>query len=140
MKLKKISKGADLNDMYHTCRWCHYYQNGKCYNHVAEQDSLSIYQVSESGKLSEVIEETLESVKRTPFKELEYMLQDWGVSQKRIKEFGEKFNKCFDEYKLDLKEWLDEKVSECYQTELDGKEYSGLEILNPEEYYCKDWC
>lgn len=143
MKLKKVpvKVNKDFEDMYHTCRWCHYYQEGKCYNNqIQEIDNIAVYSVSESGKLGAVIEETIESVKKTSFKELEYLLSDWGVSQKRIKEFGEKFKECFNDYNTDLKEWLDEKVSECYQTELDGRNFDGLEISNPEEYYCKDWC
>lgn len=144
MKLKKsvpVTQVDPKEDMYHCCRWCHHYQNGKCYNNnIQIIDDSAVFEVAESGRLDEVLEETLKSEKLTPFKELEYKLLEWNVSQKRIKEFNELFSSCYEEFALHLKESLDESVSRLYQTDLDDITFDGLEISNPEEYYCKDWC
>lgn len=103
-------------------------------------DDSAVFEVAESGRLDEVLEETIKSEKLTPFKELEYKLLEWNVSQKRIKEFNELFSSCYEEFTLHLKESLDESVSRLYQTDLDDRTFDGIEIGNPEEYYCKDWC
>ena len=51
---------SDVNDMYHTCRWCKHYKTGLCYRGVLTIDEETpIWQVAESGKLSELIEECL---------------------------------------------------------------------------------
>ena len=50
---------SDLEDMYHTCRWCKYYQDGKCVHEAfagTQIDVSCIYQVAEDGMLSGVIE------------------------------------------------------------------------------------
>lgn len=144
MKLKKsvpVTQADPKEDMYHCCRWCHHYQNGKCYNNNMQIiDDSAVFEVAESGRLDEVLEETIKSEKLTPFKELEYKLLEWNVSQKRIKEFNELFSSCYEEFALHLKESLDESVSRLYQTDLDDRTFDGIEISNPEEYYCKDWC
>lgn len=40
---------AELEDMYHTCRWCKYYQGGVCINKAftACRDTLPVYAVAE---------------------------------------------------------------------------------------------
>lgn len=55
---------AELEDMYHTCRWCKYYQGGVCINKAftACRDTLPVYAVAEDGRLSECIRETLGSI------------------------------------------------------------------------------
>lgn len=60
-----MSKGLD--DLYHVCRWCKYYKAGMCINGCFgagdSVDLFDIYAIAESGKLSGVIEETLNSIK-----------------------------------------------------------------------------
>lgn len=55
---------AELEDLYHTCRWCKYYQGGVCINEAftACRDTLPVYAVAEDGRLSECIRETLGSI------------------------------------------------------------------------------
>lgn len=103
------------------------------------ESSDEVYLVAEEGHLSETIEEVLGSMKLTSFNDLEHTLRDWGVSNKRIKEFNTVFKECYEKFSEDLKEVLNEQVSLCYQNRLDRK-VEGVIISNPEDFVCKDWC
>lgn len=141
VKLRKVDK----DNWQKCCRWCHYYYNGKCFNKSViasfSEDSINtMYEVAESGRLSEVIEETLHSVKLSEFKELEYKLREWKVSEKRIKEFNDLFMECYSQFTdFTLKEKLDEDISRCYLN-FESNQTDGVEIFNPEEFCCRDWC
>jgi len=146
VSLKRVERKKDpLEEMYHTCRWCHYFKEGKCWNRgmfAGDCGSVDVFSISEEGYLSEVLNETVHGVKLEEFRELEYKLRDWGVSEKRIKEFNSLFAECFDQWAdMNLIPELDEKVSVCYQNRLyDDETFTGIEIANPEDNYCKDWC
>lgn len=151
MKLKRVSKNKVDDSWQHCCRWCHYFENGKCYNsdvvNQIEESSYwgAIYGVAESGKLSGVIEETLndEPLIKTFLFSIESILDKWNISQKRKKEFEEHFRECWSEFAdFKLKEALDEQVSISYQNEVDKLTWrSGgyVEITEPEDYCCKYW-
>lgn len=55
---------SDLDEMYHVCRWCKWYEGGKCTNAAfsKEIDTSGVYRVAEDGRLSGTIEETLNSI------------------------------------------------------------------------------
>ena len=141
MKLKRVLKSND--DWQKCCRWCHYYENGKCTHSLSptgSSEEATVYSVAESGKLSEVIEETLHSIPPKAFSELEYLLRDWKISEKRIKEFQKVFGECLDQYlDMEVKPELDEKISVLYQSEVENTSWDS-EIPDPEEYCCKEWC
>lgn len=139
MKLKKVDKDT----WQKCCRWCHNYQKGKCYkNHTDVGEDLSVYKVAEEGYLEETIGETLGSCSLDEFKELEYLLRGFKLSEKRIKEFDDLFRRCWEYFSQNkLKFELEENVAECYQNHLtDFDSLEGETILNPEEHCCKDWC
>lgn len=129
-------------DMYHTCRWCKYFDKGKCYKGFATNTvSDIVYEVAEAGELSGVIEETLNS--NFP-KELLYgiiaLLTEWKISKKRVQELEKYYNEKLPEI-LDfgLKQALDESISMLYQDRIENKiaEETGIEIDDPEDFYCK---
>lgn len=100
-----------------------------------------MYKVSEEGHLDETLEETLGSVKLEEFRELEYLLRGYKLSEKRIKEFNDLFGKCWEEFRHNtLKTELEENVAKCYQNHLEDCSESNIEILDPESYCCKEWC
>ena len=140
MKLKKVDK----DEWQKCCKYCHYYQNGKCMNtnHVSAGEDLSVYRVSEEGYLDQTLEETLGSVKLEEFRELEYLLRDYNLSEKRIREFKDQFSKCWEEFSLNtLKPELEENVAKCYQNHITDSNISdGFYIEDPENFVCKDWC
>ena len=140
MKLKKVHKSND--DWQKCCRYCHYYENGKCLNsHMTTEEDLAVYSVAEDGYLDETLEETLGSVRLEEFRELEYLLRGYKLSEKRIKEFNDLFGKCWEEFRQNtLKTELEENVAKCYQNHLESKNESVVEILDPEDYCCKEWC
>ena len=138
------SRKVDRDSWQKCCRWCHYYQCGKCMNtnHVSADEDLSVYKVSEEGYLDQTLEETLGSVKLEEFRELEYLLRGYKLSEKRIKEFDDLFRKCWENFSQNtLKTELEENVAKCYQNHIeDNTESSGLYIEDPENFVCKDWC
>ena len=148
MKLKRVQPVSD-DSWQKCCRWCHYYKNGKCMNQSTsisvEEDNLAVYKVSEEGYLDQTIEETLGSVKLEEFRELEYLLRDYNLSEKRIREFNNLFSKCWDNFRQNtLKTELEESVAKCYQNHTTKRsvevEFEGFYIEDPENFICKDWC
>lgn len=145
MKLKKVQPVPVNNDDWQKCcRWCHYFQNGKCMNtdHLDTGEDLSVYKVSEEGYLDQCLEETLGSVKLEEFRELEFLLRDYKLSEKRIREFNDLFGKCWDNFRQNtLKTELEENVAKCYQNNIEKNSFdSNMVIKDPENYCCKDWC
>ena len=144
MKLRKVQSNSKINDDFmKCCRWCHQFQSdGKCYNRppITSGGSVEVYSVSEEGYLSETIEEVLESASLKPFKELEYKMLEWGISKKRIEEFNKLFKECYDNFSINLKEELDENITRCYVNHLSKSSNIGVEINDPENYCCKEWC
>lgn len=140
MKLKKV----DRDSWQKCCRWCHYYLNGKCMNvdPLSVGENLSVYKVSEEGYLDQTLEETLGSVKLEEFRELEYLLRDYKLSEKRIREFDDLFRKCWENFSQNtLKTELEENVAKCYQNHIEDNTTSdGFYIEDPENFVCKDWC
>lgn len=124
-----------MDEMYHTCRWCKYFKGGKCYNGFASNRvSNIVYTVAEEGDLDGFTKELLEGLKE--------LLTGWKISKKRIKElenyFDEKLPEILD---FGLKEKLDENISILYQDRIENKiaEETGIEINDPESFYCCKW-
>lgn len=131
-----------MDDMYHVCRWCRYYKNGKCFKGFASHDlDEDVYEVAESGELSEVIEETLNSsFPKDLIEGIKDILRGYKVSEKRIKEVEKFYNEKLPEVlDFDLKEKLDEAISILYQgsAERSAEIKRGLTINDPEDFYCK---
>lgn len=137
----------DADDMYHTCRWCKHFEKGRCYRGFASSVisvNHAIYAVAEEGELSGVIEETLNSsFPKELLRGIINLLVKWKISKKRIKELENYYNEKLPEI-LDfkLKEKLDENVSMLYQDRLENKIIeveTGLDINDPENFYCKEF-
>ena len=102
--------------------------------------------MSENGYLAQTLEETLnnEELLKGFMLSVESILDKWNISQKRKKEFEEHFRQEWSEFAdFQLKEELDEQVSKCYQNFFDepsGECYEGVEISDPENFCCKEWC
>lgn len=143
-RLKAVVRSND--NWLHCCRYCHYYESGKCYkqNIITSGEELRVYAVAENGYLAQTLEETLnneELLKRFMFG-VESILDKWNISQKRKKEFEEHFRQEWSEFAdFQLKEELDEQVSKCYQNHLSDVDVDeGIEISDPENFCCKEWC
>lgn len=137
---------SKIDDMYRVCRWCKWYSDGKCFNEAfsqAEAETLGVYQVAEDGRLSEVLEETLGSVKTTEIeREIVSKLEEFKLSNKRIQELILTFRKALEEFlAVDCKEGLDEAISKLYQEDAEsrGKSSEGIEISDPRTFYCKEF-
>ena len=137
-KLKRVNKDSYMMN----CRWCHYFRSGKCWNEdILELDDLAVYEVAESGHLEELLKEEIGKADLDTFKEeLASKLSEWGISNKRIKEFDSLFDKCFNKFSQQLIPNVGEQVSILYQESLDKSTFEGFEITDPEEFVCKDWC
>ena len=137
---------SNFDDLYHTCRWCKWFVGGKCVNEAfsKEVDTIPVYLVAEDGRLSGVIEETLNSVSiERVERELEKLLQGFNLSNKRVDEALQVLRDMLPEWlDFECKPKLDEAVSKLYQDEAD-KVYSsvdgGVEISDPERFYCKEF-
>lgn len=141
-ELKFKMEDEDMDSMYHACRWCRNYEKGKCMcDKIDEPESTAVdyvFDVAESGQLSEVLEESLHSADQQAFKDtLRVKLIDWKISGKHITEFTELFDECMMEF-LDTKckPLCDENVSRLYQ-HMPEPESKGAIIKDPEEFCCK---
>lgn len=151
MKLKKRVVGKTFvpiseDERFHCCRYCHYYRDGKCLNKQVISSTgnsvfLSVVDVAESGKLSGVLEEAIHSCDTKEItSELIDLLKSWKISDKRVREFEQTFKEVFDQWAdFTLKPEIDESVDRLYQNEVTDGDYSGIEISDPDTYYCKEW-
>ena len=137
-KLKRVNKDSYMMN----CRWCHYFRSGKCWNEdILELDDLAVYEVAESGHLEELLKEEIGKADLTTFKEeLEFKLLEWGIDKKRVEEFNDLFDKCFNRFSQNLIPKVREEVNILYQESLGESTFEGFEITDPEEFVCKDWC
>lgn len=72
-------------DMYHCCNYCKYFDKGKCYKGFADLSVTYdvVYSVAENGRLSEVIEEELNSHKPVKaYAAIRNKLTEYGLSKK----------------------------------------------------------
>lgn len=150
MKLKKKvgKRPIDIcsDDRFHCCRYCHYFIEGRCYNkkvgaELSNDAFMNVVDVAESGKLSGVLEETIHSnYPKDMVKELSGLLRTWKISNARINEFEQNFNELFDQWAdFTLKDEIDCAVDMLYQNNAKDDSFDGIEISNPENYYCKEY-
>lgn len=136
---------AELEDMYHTCRWCKYFSNGKCINDRAfggtEILSEAVYGIAEEGRLAGVLEETLGSVKASKLSNrLRDVLESYKLSGKRVNEVLDLVVENLEEFLgTDCKEALDSAVSRLYQNSTDNLGSGGVIIADPHSFYCKEF-
>lgn len=136
---------AELEDLYHTCRWCKWFSNGKCINDRAfggtEILSEAVYGIAEEGRFAGVLEETLGSVKASKLSNrLRDMLESYKLSGKRIDEVLELVSESLEEFLgTDCKEALDEAISRLYQNNTDNLGSGGVIISDPHSFYCKEF-
>ena len=133
------------DDWQHCCRWCHYYDNGRCYKPgVYADDGFNVYGVAESGKLDEAISEVLGNDKlNSRFAgQLDDILMGWKISTVRRTFFKKVFLEELEKHHLEVQEHISEAASVVYQNEYDIflESECAIRITNPEEYCCKDWC
>ena len=152
-KLKKLS-GEDhvqkfYEDPYHCCRWCHWskiedpFEGRKCFfdKESVEVDTCvqDVYEVAETGLLSQTIEEVLNTEKLSD--KLMYKLMDcfqnWRISDKKREEFMKHFREEWSEFAdFDLKPELDEKISVLYQKR--AEEFSNSDgFVVSDDFCCK---
>jgi hypothetical protein len=124
-----------VGEMYHNCKWCRCFESGKCSRSSDIFDRSvrdELYELAESGKLSEAIKE---SVKIPKLSKLERTLAWYDISQKRQKEILQAVRAELEEFIPDLAEGIDDSVSKLISN-LGGKA-EDLEIRDPESFYCK---
>lgn len=121
--------------MYHNCRWCRYNVKGSCVKSSEGFEGSatdSLYEIAESGKLSEAITEGLRFPK---FEKLESLLVEYGISQKRQKEILQTVKAELEDNTLTMVEGVDDSVSRLilsYEADVED-----LELKDPESFYCK---
>lgn len=126
---------ARTDELYHNCRWCRFSNNGKCLksSEVFESPvSMELYQIAESGNLSEAIKEGLTFPNMA---KLESLLAGYGISQKKRKEILQAVGAELEEFIPTMVEGIDNSVSKLIlNTE---SKLADLEIKDPESFYCK---
>lgn len=139
MKLKKVNRKTvekkDFEDWQHCCKYCRNYENHCCT--LKQNGENNNYIVSENGLLDEALEESLNSVSSSySFYDLEMLLLSFGLSKKKVSQFNDKLKECLEDYKMRLKETLDEDISILYNNH---ENTGNLYINEPESYVCSDW-
>lgn len=123
------------NDLYHNCRWCRFNVKGTCIKSTeifVGYVTDSLYEIAESGKLSEAITEGLKFPK---FEKLESLLAEYGISQKRQKEILQTVKAELEDNTPTMVEGVDDSVSRLilsYEADVED-----LELKDPESFYCK---
>jgi hypothetical protein len=122
-------------DIYHNCRWCRFNNNGKCVkSSVVFERSVSaeLYDLVESGKLSEAITEGLKLPKMS---KLVNLLASYGISQKRQKEILQAVGAELEDFIPAMVVGIDDSVSQLIiNAEANAED---LELIDPESFYCK---
>lgn len=124
-----------VNELFHDCRWCKCNINGKCTKipEVLESSASAVlYELSESGKLSEAIQEGL----RLPnMDKLRRLLTGYGISQKCQKEILRAVGAELEEFIPTMVEGIDTSVGELFVNVED--DLGGITLTDPENFYCK---
>lgn len=146
---KVITTSQIESDGYHCCRWCHWCENKGidgfvCTNPIYQGDmTVLAVQVAEEGSLSDTLSEALHSVpeaQKTFLRELTILLNTWGVSAKRVKEFQKTFGECLDQFlDLELKGEIDSQVSRLYQNAWKDYAPKSVRIKDPHTHYCREF-
>jgi len=124
-----------IDDFYKTCRWCHWFKNGKClhgktFRNGSETD---IVYLAEEGVISEAIKE---GFAEREFSTLQRNLES-SLSKKKAKEFMQAFFEELEVAKANWTESIDEAVTTALQNAVDERAEEAAEIIEPEEFCCK---
>ena len=152
-KEKPVTVSHMEDDSYHCCRWCHWCENRGidgwvCINPAyANRATIEpIEKVAEDGKLSDTLQEAMHSVpdaQKKFMQELTKLLYEWGVSEKRVKQFRQVFEESLDQFlDLEMKVEIDTQVSILYNNfmaECENSSTSGVEIKDPFTHYCREF-
>jgi hypothetical protein len=125
-----------MDDFYKTCRWCHWFKNGKCLHGKTFRNSKSetdIVYLAEEGVISEAIKE---GFTEKAFSNLKSNLES-SLSKKKAKEFMQSFFEELEAAKTDWTETIDEAVTTALQNAIDEGTEEAAEIIEPEEFCCK---
>ena len=123
-----------MNDFYKTCRWCHWFKNGKCLHDKTFRNSeTDIVYLTEEGVISEAIKE---GFTEKAFSELKINLES-KLSKKKAKEFMQAFYEELEAAKADWIESIDEAVTIVLQNAIDKETEEAAESIEPEEFCCK---
>lgn len=145
MKLKAyVPDPYPVEDIYHCCRWCRWFDHDCCTNPTYEGNAVDFaFDLAEDGYLRDTV---VEAVNNLPNEvemlcnSLESLIQDWGVSQKRRKQFRDFFMESLHTF-LDphLSEEVTESVASLIINRSDNAAALGTYIKNPDTFYCKEF-
>ena len=124
-----------MESRYHNCRWCKYRSGDTCLmsSEVFESGVAdALYDLAESGKLSEAIEE---GIKIPKLDTLNSILAGYGLSQKRQKEILQAVGAELEGFIPSMVESIDSTVSKLI-INLDPV-VQDLYLKDPESFYCK---
>ncbi len=128
---------SQLEELYHNCRYCRYFENGKCLHYGTFSSSIDIekllYGLSEDGILNEAI---IEGFSNEKFSDLRANLGNSNLSKKKAKEIMGDF---FDEldsvqrgtWSISIEEAVIHAIINSMPTE------KSAEPDNPDEFYCR---
>lgn len=124
-----------MDDFYKTCRWCHWFENGKClYDKTFENGcKTDIIYFAEEGVISEAIKE---GFYEKAFSELKRNLES-SLSKRKAKEFMQAFFEELETAKADWIESIDGIVTKALQNAIDGEAEEAVKIIDPEEFCCR---
>ena len=125
-----------LDERFHNCKSCSYFSKGKC-TKISEEFDISVngdlYELAESGKLSEAITEGLKLPKMA---EVESLLSDSGISQKKQKQILQAIRANLEDFIPTMVEGVDNSVSHLI-INLDESKQKEVQLTDPESFYCK---
>ena len=125
-----------INNLYHCCRLCKWFQDGCCVNDaVFHKDTFDVvYPFYEDGHLSAAIEEGF-NINIIP--QFEQILMENNVARTKLKSILDAFKEELEIQKVNWIESIDESVSKAlnnFDFDIDG-----VCITDPHTFYCKHY-
>jgi hypothetical protein len=121
--------------MYHTCRYCRDFKDGRCLNSVFEQDRMYFAPFYEDGALSEAIKEGIGEPK---FKQLAAALYTSKLSAKTVEAIMKEFYEELEYVIVDMTIKIDDKVSAALESFDFGLD-EGIQLNDHYEFFCKNF-
>ncbi len=122
-------------DLYHSCRWCKWFAEGKCTNEAFTSKAVELFPFYEDGVLSEAIKEGLSGVS---FNALELALNESSLSKKKVAEIMNGFHEELENAFMIWAENIDGTVSLALE-HFDFEKDAGITVADPHTFYCKNF-
>lgn len=126
-----------MENIYHSCKWCKFFDNGKCIISIEMfeiNSNENLYELTENGILGDAIGE---AIKFPKFLKLKRLLESYKISTKRQNEILKCVVSELDDFIPTMVESIDDGVSTVIFNAWNKQE--ALKVKETDTFYCKYW-